>query len=121
MITVLACTVDAGAIDTTSVDTAFWIFVIGVSVLVAHTTLFVYRSSKKKRKSSWIFWSTLGLSVLIIPVVFFLIAISAGTACGIGASNPPTFLLIFELTAFAAQMLSWKFSDQPGSSPIPQD
>lgn len=120
---VLACSLAAGAVDTTSerVNTGLSIFGIGVFVLVLHTAVFILRSSRKERRTGWVFWSTLGLSVIIIPIVFILLAMSAGAACGYGASYPPAFLLIFELVGFAVQLVSWRFSNQPAQSPIPQD
>jgi len=121
--TVLACSLAAGAVDTTSerVNTAGWIFWTAILVLVAHAAVFVYRSLKKQRKSGWIFWVTLALSVLFIPVVIIAVAMSAGSACGIGASDTPTFLLIFELIALSAQLVYWGYKNQPTQSPIPQD
>ena len=121
--TVLACTVAAGAVDTTSerANMAGWIFWTAIFVLVAHAALFVYRSLKKQRKSGWIFWVTLALSVFIIPIVIIAVATSAGAACGFGASDTPTFLLVFELTALAAQLVKWRYKNQPTQSPIPQD
>ena len=123
MLTVLACSLAAGAVDDTSerVATADWIFGIGLFVLVAHAAVFAYRSRKKQRKSGWVFWSVLVLSVFIIPVVFFMIVISAGMSCGFGASNGPIFLLIFELVGLVVQLASWKFSNEPVQSPIPMD
>jgi hypothetical protein len=123
MITVLACSLVAGAVDDTSerVDTALWIFGMGLLVLVIHATVFTYRSLKKQRKSGWAFWSVLVLSVFIIPIVFFMVAMSAGMSCGFGASNGPTFLLIFEFVGLAIQLASWRFSNQPVQSPIPLD
>lgn len=123
MITVLACSLVAGAVDDTSdrVAVADWLFVSGLLVLVAHICVFIYRSVKNLKKSKWIFWSSLILSILIIPIVVFMVMISAGMSCGFGASNGPTFLLIFELLALAAQIISWRFTDQPTQSPIPLD
>lgn len=123
MITTLACSIVAGAVDDTPdrVNTALWIFGIGLLLLAAHTAIFIYRSVKKNRKSKWVFWSTLILSVIIIPIVYLMVAISAGMSCGFGSSNGPTFLLIFELVGLAAQMLLWRFLKQPTPSPIPHD
>lgn len=123
MIITLACSLVAGAVDDTPdrVNPALWIFGIGLLLLVAHTAIFIYRSVKKKRKSKWVFWSILILSVIIIPIVFLMVAISAGMSCGFGASNGPTFLLIFEIVGLASQMLFWRFIKRPTLSPIPHD
>jgi hypothetical protein len=51
--------------------------------------------------------------------VFFLVVVSAGTACGIGSSDGPIFLLIFELAGFAVQLVTSRSSNQPVESPIP--
>ncbi len=64
--------------------------------------------------------SVLILSVFIVPIVFFLVAMSAGMSCGFGASNGPTFL-IFEFVGLAVQLAAWRFSNQPFQSPIPLD
>ena len=123
MLTVLACTLAAGAVDDTSerVNTALWIFGIGLFVLVIHAAFFAYRSLKRKRKSGWVFWSVLVLSVFIIPITFFMLVMSAGASCGFGASEGPTFLLVFELVGLAVQLAAWRFSNQPVESPIPLD
>ena len=123
MITVLACSLVAGAVDDTSdrVNLGEWLFLIGLLVLVVHTAVFIYRSVKKKRKNKWVFWSVLALSFFIVPIAFLMLAISAGMSCGFGASNGPIFLLIFELIGLAAQFVPWRFSKQHVQSPIPQD
>jgi len=121
--TVLACSLSlaAGAVNDTSdrVKPAFWLFYSGIFVLVVHVGLFIYRALKKKRKSQWVFWSTIVLSIFTIPIVFFLILMSAGMSCGFGASNPPIFLLIFELICLTAQLIPWRFYSKPTQSPIP--
>ncbi len=121
--TVWACSIAEGAVDDTPerIRTAFWIFFTGIFVLVVHGALFLYRAIKKKEKSHWVFWSTVILSVCIIPIVLFLILMSMGTACGIGASSPPTYLLIFEFICLVAQLISWKFSSKPKQSLLPLD
>ena len=123
MVTFLACSLAAGGVDTTSerVDTALWIFAIGLLLVGIHVAVFAYRYFKNQRKSGWIFWSVLVLSIFIIPIVFFMLVVSAGASCGFGASIGPTFLLIFELLGIAMQLASWRFSDQPIQSPIPLD
>lgn len=123
MLTVLACSLVAGAVDTTSerVVPAEWIFLIGLVVLVAHIVLFIYRSWKKQRKSKLVFWITLILSVFIIPISFFMLAMSAGMSCGYGASNGPIFLLAFQLVGITAQIIAWRIVRQPTSFPIPLD
>lgn len=122
---VLACSLVAGAVDTTSerVNAALWIFGIGLSVLAVHGGIFVYRSLRKKKRSGWVFGSVFGLSVVIIPVVLLLIAMSAGTSCGFGASNGPTFLLTFEIVGLVAQLVSWRVLDQRAPLPplVPRD
>jgi len=123
MVTVLACSLAAGAVDDTGdrVAPALWIFGIGLFVLVAHASVFAYRARKKLRKSGWVFWSAVILSLFIIPIAFFMLAMSAGTACGFGASNGPIFLLIFELLGLVTQLASSKFSNEPVQSPVPVD
>jgi len=123
MVTVLACSLAAGAVDDTPdrVNAALLIFGIGLFVLVAHVVVFSYRSRKKRRKSGWVFWSVVVLSLFIIPIAFFMLAISAGMSCGFGASNGPIFLLIFELLGLVVQLASWKLSNDPVQSPIPMD
>lgn len=120
---VFACSPVVGTVDTTSerVDTAFRIFVTGIFLLVAHAAVFIYRTIKKKRKNKWVFWVTLVLSLLIIPIVFFLILLSAGMSCGFGAIERAMFLLTFEFICLVIQMVSWRFSNQPVISPIPPD
>ena len=123
MITVLACSLAAGAVDDTPerVNTALLIFGIGLLLLVIHAPVFVYRSLKKQRKSGWVFWISMVLSLFMIPIVFFMVAVSAGASCGFGASDGPTFLVIFELVGLGAQLAAWRLSTQPGVSPIPLD
>ena len=120
--TVLACSLVAGAVDTTPerVNTAVGIFLAAMLVLVAHAAIFAYRYLKKKRNSSSIFWGTFFSSVVIIPIVMFVVAMSAGTACGFGASHAPTYLLIFELIALGGQLVYWRVRNQPTQSPITQ-
>lgn len=119
----LACSPAIGAVDDTSdrVRPALLIFYGGVFVLVAHIALFIYLTIKQKRKSHWIFWSTIVLSLVIIPIVILLVAMSAGMSCGFGASNPPIFLVIFELICLMAQLIPWRFYSKPTPSPVPQD
>ena len=123
MITVLACSLVAGAVDTTSerVEPAVRIFEIGLLVLAIHAGLFIYRSYRKKQKSKWVFWTVVGLSVLIIPVTAFMLGFSAGASCGYGASNGPIFLLVFELVGIAAQIIAWRIVKRPFTSPVPLD
>lgn len=121
MITVFACSLVAGAIDDTSdrVNPAEWIFLIGLLVFAAHIVLFIYRSWKKQRKSKLVFWLVVLLSVFIIPIAYLMLAISAGMSCGFGASNGPTFLLVFELLGITAQIIAWRVLDHLATSPIP--
>lgn len=123
MISVLACSLVAGAVDTTSerVDTAEWILLSGLFVLIIHVVVFFYRAKKKKQTSGLIFWSFFASSLIVIPIVFFMVMIAAGMSCGFGANNGPIFLLIFESIGLAAQVLSSRFSTQPAQSPIPLD
>ena len=123
MLTIFACSLAAGAVDDTSdrVNTALLIFGIGLLFLIVHGVLFIYRSVKKQRKSGWVFWVVLAFSILIIPLTLFMVAMSAGTACGFGSSYGPTFLLVFELVGLAAQIVSWRYLNRPAPSPIPQD
>lgn len=80
MITLLACSLAAGAVDTTSerVQIADWIFFSGLFVLVVHAAVFGYRSVRREKKSHWIFWSVSVLSVFIIPVAILNIIFLRG-------------------------------------------
>lgn len=115
MVRIVACSLDAGAADPTdgNANVALGVFAIGVFLLIFHAAFFVYGWQMKYPRSGLVFWSTLVLSALSLPIVFFLIVVSAGTACGIGASYPPMFLLVFELAALVLQVVSSRPSNQP--------
>ena len=121
MITLLACDIAAGAVDTTAerMNTALWIFGVGLFALAIHAGLFIYRPRKGKQRSRRIFVIVLILSLFVIPIVLLWVALS-GNACGFGANYGPIFLIIFEIVGLAAQVISWRFPDQPPiQSPIP--
>lgn len=112
---VFACSLVAGAVDDTSerVNTALWIFGFGILLLITQSAFFVYRAWTNKQKSHPVFWATLALSLLVIPIVFLLIAMSAGTACGFGAAKAAAFLPTFELLGLVAQLVAALFERKP--------
>lgn len=115
MVTFLACSLAPGAVDTTPerVGWALWIFGMGVFLLGVHTIVFVYRSRKKARRSGWVFWGVLGLSVFIIPVAFYMVLLSAGLRCGFGATHGPTLLLIFQIVGLIVQLATSRPANRP--------
>jgi len=123
MITLFACSLIAGAVDDTSerVAPAERIFLIGLAVLAAHIVLFVYRWRKKQQTSKVVFWTIVVLSLFIIPVTLMMLALSAGMSCGFGASNGPTFLLVFELVGILAQIIAYRIVKRPFTSPVPSN
>ncbi len=105
-----ACSLVAGAEDPTSetVERALGIFLLAMIVAVAHGALFIYR----KGRNGWIFWICFALSLIIIPVSLFIMAMKAGTACGNGSMEIAFFNFAFQIAAFAAQLISWKYGDR---------
>lgn len=119
---VFACSLVAGAVDDTPdrVKVALRIFLGGILVLFGHIGLYIYRIVRKKTRSGWIFWISICCSIPLVLFVYFMVAISAGMSCGIGASDGPVFLLVLQTIAIAVQIVSWKFL-QRTESPIPGD
>lgn len=108
---VFACSTAVGTVDDTPtrVNSALGIFVLGILVLTTHIFLFVFRKIKEKHANGWVFGITVGLSLPIIPAVFFLMVMFAGTACGFGTIELAAGFLIFESFGLIAQLLSRKF------------
>ena len=119
----LACTRIAGEVDDIAdgFTLAFGLFYSGIFVFVVHIGLFIYLSLKKQQRSGWIFWTTVALSIFIIPLVLLVSLMSAGMGCGFMSSKPVILLLIFELICLTAQLINWRFYGKPTPSPIPLD
>ncbi len=112
---VFACSLLVGVPDPTSelMYRAYLIFYIGILIFGLHIAIFLYRAIKNKRKNNWIFGTVLILSILGIPIVRILMFFSAGMACGHGAAEYASVLVIFELIGIIAQVESGRFHTEP--------
>src|SRR5688500_9656600 len=105
-----ACSRAIGAVDDTSerVSLAYLIYGTGLLPLIAHIWVVTYRKWTNRRISKLVLWITVGLSILVIPVIFLMIMVDAGMGCGFYSVQYASYMLIFETVALLGQFVAWR-------------
>lgn len=93
---------------------AYIIYGTGFLPLMAHIWIVTYRRWTKRRTSKLVLWSTVGLSLVVIPVIFLMIMVDAGMGCGFYTVQYASYLLVFETVSLFAQFVAWRI---PSRSP----